>query len=1078
MSTSLELTDIVIELHASFLEENLHSQVRALPEPALSHDSVHERKPRHHLTLHLSPTTTANVVVVSTSPSPKPGVPCTRLLPTAEVIVAPKNRKEALAESLNSQREVVQKLNSLEQTNGGHNLKTWLLGTDVRMWGDTQMRSAVPAPEGHALYLSADAIESGNLEAGSWVVVTANDERPLTGAMDNLSVLRGEKGENRGSRTANRKAIAKVYPWDSAPDPIQALLSSPLCARLGISGSGAKSMFLEPAPPALPSQAVHSFGLCPFRSAGSYRSRPLKFGHKSKDTRAALLDKFQNRYGKGKLDIYAGPIHDGMILELPASDCVDDWAGVLVNLETTSGTQGPEQSKFRWTFTDGNKKPLNLRAETANPTRQGTSHVSNDVLAFRTSPHLVGLDGLPQRIVDWLGAGSSVLLTGPAGSGKSSLLRYIGFLLSQQRHYHVIHLDCTIVFTSDARVAPMKAALDGIFANTRMIAQAGGSSLVIIDNLVSFCPAETELQVGHDNGQKRQTAELFSFAMRSHCSIGSGAVVLASASSRDDLHVAVGKGDVFHESAALSAPGKTQRAMLLTAMIDGALYDHFEDASPYGVAGRREGLASPDGTLQCQSKSEPVYEALDVLEIASRTEGFMPGDLSLLVERAQNEKIIRLSTLAAGANAGLHTTDFREALRGFVPASLRNTSLTCSSTPFSSIGGLHEARSILLETLQYPTTYGPIFAQSAIRLRSGILLFGYPGCGKTLLAGAIASECDLNFISVKGPEVLNKYIGASEKSVRDLFERAQAAKPCILFFDEFDSLAPKRGHDSTGVTDRVVNQLLTQLDGAEGLSGVYVLAATSRPDLIDPALLRPGRLDKSLFCALPSVTERLEILKAHARQLEVDPGISKNLHDPRQNFCEIAQRTEGCTGADLQAIMYNAHLNAVQDTLSRRTESTGGAESFPCTRQLGPPMEGGIMEFEFAQQPMPDELRTGGQPLLGDVQGSHKETVLRETGLVEASSVLLDFARAQRSRKRARRPQNVNQPAEEARRRGPRASIQWRHFESSLTSTRCSINDSERLRLRGVYDEFLKSRSGEMATGEGSSGVGARSSLM
>ena len=139
------------------------------------------------------------------------------------------------------------------------------------------------------------------------------------------------------------------------------------------------------------------------------------------------------------------------------------------------------------------------------------------------------------------------------------------------------------------------------------------------------------------------------------------------------------------------------------------------------------------------------------------------------------------------------------------------------------------------------------------------MLFGYPGCGKTLLASAVARECSLNFVSVKGPELLNKYIGASEKSIRDLFERAKAAKPCVLFFDEFDSIAPRRGHDSTGVTDRIVNQLLTEMDGAEGLDGVYVLAATSRPDLIDPALLRPGRLDKSIICGVPNESERLEV---------------------------------------------------------------------------------------------------------------------------------------------------------------------------------------------------------------------------
>lgn len=189
-----------------------------------------------------------------------------------------------------------------------------------------------------------------------------------------------------------------------------------------------------------------------------------------------------------------------------------------------------------------------------------------------------------------------------------------------------------------------------------------------------------------------------------------------------------------------------------------------------------------------------------------------------------------------------------------------------------------------------------------MRLRSGILLYGYPGCGKTLLASAIAGQCGLNFISIKGPEILNKYIGASEQSVRELFERAQAAKPCILFFDEFDSIAPKRGHDSTGVTDRVVNQMLTQMDGAEGLDGVYVLAATSRPDLIDSALLRPGRLDKSVICDMPNYEDRLDILRSITTKMDLADDVKLE---------EIAEKTNGFSGADMQGLGYNAYLKAV-----------------------------------------------------------------------------------------------------------------------------------------------------------------------
>ena len=163
-----------------------------------------------------------------------------------------------------------------------------------------------------------------------------------------------------------------------------------------------------------------------------------------------------------------------------------------------------------------------------------------------------------------------------------------------------------------------------------------------------------------------------------------------------------------------------------------------------------------------------------------------------------------------------------------------------------------------------------------------------------------------NFLTVKGPEVLNKYIGASEHAIRSIFEKAEAAKPCIIFFDEFDSIAAERGKDNTGVTDRVVNQLLVQLDGVESSEGVYILAATSRPDLIDPALLRPGRLDKSLFCGLPNEIERFDILNKLSKTTSFSEDVKLN---------EISKLCENYTGADLNALLYTAHLESTHDLI-------------------------------------------------------------------------------------------------------------------------------------------------------------------
>jgi peroxin-1 len=458
---------------------------------------------------------------------------------------------------------------------------------------------------------------------------------------------------------------------------------------------------------------------------------------------------------------------------------------------------------------------------------------------------------------------------------------------------------------------------------------------------------------------------------------------------------------------------------------------------------------------------------IDFLELAGKTDGYAPGDLVLLVARARNEALIRsVSDLASESKMiTLGTEDFDSALKGFTPASLRNVTLTSSTTTFSAIGGLFETRKMLLETLQYPTKYAPIFAQCPLRLRSGLLLYGFPGCGKTLLASAVAGECGLNFISVKGPEILNKYIGASEKSVRDLFERAQAARPCVLFFDEFDSIAPKRGHDSTGVTDRVVNQLLTQMDGAEGLSGVYVLAATSRPDLIDPALLRPGRLDKSLLCDMPACADRLDIIRAVSEKLKMNDEV-------RSRLDEVAARTEGLSGADLQAVVYNAHLEAVHDALGDHSSGEkAGAKSSTTKSSSVSTSTRSFIQFLYSSS----EEASGSVSLpppavvaakLDAIKNARRRQRQLENGSAGASAAPAAAAPV---------PNGTDADADELR---DDIVVRWEHMERSLSSTRASLSPAERRRFEGIYREFVVGRNGEMPNGEAANEIGGRSSLM
>ncbi|CAF3142846.1 unnamed protein product [Rotaria sp. Silwood2] len=239
---------------------------------------------------------------------------------------------------------------------------------------------------------------------------------------------------------------------------------------------------------------------------------------------------------------------------------------------------------------------------------------------------------------------------------------------------------------------------------------------------------------------------------------------------------------------------------------------------------------------------------------------------------------------------------------------------------WSDIGGMDDLKQELIQTVQwrfqiYEPTFSSIqiiFSNVPIRLISGILLYGPSGCGKTLLAQTLANECKVNFLQVKGPELLNKYVGSSEQNIRDLLNRARSVTPCIILFDEFEALVPRHGRDSAGVTDRVVSQLLTELDGVESLEDIVVIAATSRPDLIDSALLRPGRLDKHLYIGFPTKSDIISILKIWTKKIHLSDDIKFD-DETIISHCEMY------TGADIKALIYNAQLAAFDENQSKQS---------------------------------------------------------------------------------------------------------------------------------------------------------------
>ena len=915
----------IIELHSNFLEDNLLLQVRALPNPSISSSPSEQARKAHPVTLHLSPTSAANIIVTSLVPPQSPSTPFVKVAPGAEVIVAPKTRPRASNPRQSSNRSI----GAASKKSTG-NIST--RGQNVRR----------KAPENPATYLRAidcafatewlaeDAIGSSLAEQRLEVLVANKvlEEMDLTSSVPvsvtyvrpagleaNLNPQEEQSKRELFSMVGGKPAltvIAHIRRWRDAPDEHHCALSSTLASALGVGGVVGGLVRLRRAPSGT-GDTPRALQVFPFTGEGTSKSKELRFGGDSKAARHNASRILQQEFASkgGLLD---GPLTDGMLIrDFPKNTNLANWHGGILRFDPrpTKNNDHETQALF-WHDFCGLKVNLDVQPEVPNLLPYMRFAGLHDFNLPRKSTQLVGVEDMVQSIYDDVLNECSVLLTGGIGSGKTAMVREVGWRLRSNELLHISHMSCRDAFSDETRVSDLKEKLDKLFTGAAWAARPTGQSLIIIDDLDKICPAETELQT-QDNGRSRQVAELLLLMTKQYCGYGSSLAVLTTAQNKGSVHNLIISAGVVRNVRQIKAPNKDQRRNILEAFTgdhkdpEVSTKDHSQSQpSSQDTSTARWLSASPTTSSGPSPSANPGFNlspSLSSLKIASLTDGYSPGDLALLLSRAKSESLIRSPK---ASHPTLAHEDFQAALRNFTPASLRSVTLHTSTASFSSIGGLEVPRRILLETLQYPTKYAPLFAQCPLRLRSGILLYGYPGCGKTLLASAVAAECGLNFISVKGPEILNKYIGASEKSIRDLFDRAQAAKPCVLFFDEFDSIAPKRGHDSTGVTDRVVNQLLTQMDGAEGLEGVYVLAATSRPDLIDPALLRPGRLDKNVICGMPLTHERREILGKVAENLRLEDHAEQLLE-------EIAIRTEGYSGADLQALMYNAHLAAVHD---------------------------------------------------------------------------------------------------------------------------------------------------------------------
>lgn len=606
---------------------------------------------------------------------------------------------------------------------------------------------------------------------------------------------------------------------------------------------------------------------------------------------------------------------------------------------------------------------------------------------------IIGVNKLINEIINSLlhpvNHSSCFLLQGLSGMGKTLLIQNISYKLIVDHKFYVKIIDCNTL-EENSNLDNMSQFIKKCCATAYWYTP----SLIILDNCDILFPnirAEDNsyLTNSFNNDSTKLTHLLINEINHIANNIGSSAKFLISIKGRDLINPLFFQKHFIKTVWTLKPPNMNQRSEIIQSFFN------------------KKGISiAPD---------------LSMDDISFETEGYSPRNLSILVDKIFHQIIFRQ----------VDTTDFiidsqifREAVGDFTPSSFygiklkRGTGIT-----WENIGALDSAKKLLLETLEWPKKYSPIFSKCPLRLRSGILLYGYPGCGKTMLASAVAQQCGLNFISVKGPEILNKYIGASEQSIRELFEKATIAKPCIIFFDEFESIAPKRGYDSTGVTDRVVNQMLVQMDGAESLEGVYVLAATSRPDLIDPALLRPGRLDKSILCNLPDYKERLEILKAISRAGKMDI-------DSMCDLRKIAENTDGFSGADLQGLCYNAYLKAVHRNLENKLNLEEQED-----------MSEDNLEYQVLSTDKVNviEYMEKIQKLAGsEIDIPQRKTLLTSNQLV----------------------------------------ITMKDMLISCRETRPSISSVELQKLRTIYNNFVTERDGNLPNGEASQEVGGRITLM
>ncbi|MEN4007183.1 MAG: CDC48 family AAA ATPase [Methanobacterium sp.] len=461
-----------------------------------------------------------------------------------------------------------------------------------------------------------------------------------------------------------------------------------------------------------------------------------------------------------------------------------------------------------------------------------------------------------------------VLMHGPPGTGKTLLAKAV----ANESDAHFIAINGPEIMSK--YVGGSEERLREFFEE----AEENAPSIIFIDEIDAIAPKREEVS---GEVERRIVAQLLTLmdGLKSR-----GQVVVIGATNRPDaLDQALRRPGRFDREIEIGVPDKDERKEV----------------------------------LQIHTRGMPLDEKVDLDEIAEVTHGFVGADLEALAKESAMRVLRRiLPDIKADEEIPkeilqkmiVKKSDFKEALKEIQPSALREVLVQIPDIKWDDIGGLEKAKQELKEAVEWPLKYPENFEKFGVRPPKGVLIYGPPGTGKTLLAKAVANESDSNFIAVKGPELLSKWVGESEKGVREVFRKARQTAPTVIFFDEIDSIASTRsgGSSDSGVTQRVVNQLLTEIDGIEELQDVAVIAATNRVDIIDPALLRPGRFDRHIKVDDPNEEARLEIFKVHSRKMPLADDVDLQY---------LAKNTEGYVGADIEAVCREAVMLTLRDNI-------------------------------------------------------------------------------------------------------------------------------------------------------------------